>query len=217
MNTMRAWVAAVALLGAAAALAAGPQQNLQVELRWVESSLSGAALAGVRDGAVVVGTAGSVSPKGGGTTLSTRRPDAGVEPAQRLLVLNGHAATVMLTEPQKLEWFDIAQPVAPGGAPAGRPLAVQRTRWVERQRGFTARVDWPGGSRPAKVELKTLTPEAHAGQGELVATVELPLDRWVTIARSGADARRPERGVTSSGDAEQKTSRELQLRVNIAP
>lgn len=206
-----------ALLGAAAALAAGPPQNLQVELRWVESSLSGAALAGVRDGAVVVGTAGSVSPRGGGTTLSTRRPGAGVEPAQRLLVLNGHAATVLLGEPQKLEWFDVAVPVTPGGAPAGRPLAVQRTQWVERQRGFTARVDWPGGQRPARVELRALTLETDAGQSELAATVEVPLDRWVTVARSGAEARRPERGVTSSGEAEGKTGRELQLRVSIAP
>ncbi len=48
-------------LCAQASAQALPRKNLWVELRWVETQVSAAAVAGVRDGAVVLGTAGSVS------------------------------------------------------------------------------------------------------------------------------------------------------------
>ena len=68
-----------ALLGASAALMApahaqGPKQNLQVELRWVESELSGATVAGLRDGSTVVSTGGSVSAREPGRTLAVPAP-----------------------------------------------------------------------------------------------------------------------------------------------
>ena len=53
--------------------AAPPAVQLLVELRWVDSALPPSAQAGVRDGAVVVGTAGSVSPRGPGVRRDPRR------------------------------------------------------------------------------------------------------------------------------------------------
>ncbi len=58
----------------ALAAAAPPAVQLVVELRWVDSNLPPAAQAAVRDGAVVVGTAGSVSPRGPGFVTSRPRP-----------------------------------------------------------------------------------------------------------------------------------------------
>ncbi|WP_204280290.1 hypothetical protein, partial [Raoultella ornithinolytica] len=63
--------------------AAPPAVQLLVELRWVDSRLAPAAVAAVRDGAVVVGTAGSVSPRGPGVVTSTAA--APPPPVQRLL------------------------------------------------------------------------------------------------------------------------------------
>src|SRR6218665_3574800 len=91
--------------GAQAREAEGPRRNLLVELRWVESTLSGAALAGAGDGGPVVGTAGSVSPRPG-PVLSTRRLEDAAPPAQRLTVLNGRAAPVAPSPPLTPQWAE---------------------------------------------------------------------------------------------------------------
>jgi len=205
--------------GAMAREAAGPPRNLLVELRWVESTLSGSALSGVREGAVVLGTAGSVSPKPG-LTLSTRRGPVLQEQnaIQRLLVLNGRAASVSLSEQQPLQWLDYAVQSEPGqpGLAGARVTARSRTAWVEQTRSFTVTPHWPGGRQPVTVELKAMNPEG-SGQAQLFSTVQLALDEWLTVARSGASVQRAQPGVLSSRDAEAQTSRELQLRVSLAP
>ena len=63
--------------------AAEPRVNLWVELRWVDSRVSQAAIAGLRDGAVVVGTGGAVSPRGA-IVLSTEQQAAQGQLLQRL-------------------------------------------------------------------------------------------------------------------------------------
>ncbi|MEJ5999589.1 hypothetical protein [Paucibacter soli] len=216
------------LLALPAWAAEGPRQNLWVELRWVESSVSGAAVAGVREGAVVVGTAGSVSPRGA-VELSTRRRDEGEEQAQqRLLVLNGHSASVQHGELAPVEWLDygVQADLNAGQAQPGKVYAVPRMSVVEREtRGFTVSPHWPGGSQPVRVELKAQDlapagPGAHAGAAarqQVLSTVQVPLGDWVTVARSGQDLQRQQRGVLSSRDAEARGQRELQLRVQLAP
>jgi len=210
--------------------AEGPRQNLWVELRWVDSSVSGAAVAGVREGAVVVGTAGSVSPRGA-VELSTRRRDEGTEQLQRLLVLNGHSASVQLSELAPVEWLDYGVQADlnangnAGPAQPGKVYALPRKSMVEQTRGFSVSPHWPGGSQPVRVELKAqhLTPGAMNGAGgtpvrsQVLSTVQVPLGDWVTVARSGQGLQRQERGVISSRDAEARSLRELQLRVQLAP
>ncbi|MET0519557.1 MAG: hypothetical protein ABW005_12080 [Burkholderiaceae bacterium] len=224
-------------LAATIAVAAGPARNLLVELRWVDASLSGAALAGVREGATVVGTAGSVSPRPGGVTVSTGDLDAEPVPVQRLLVLNGQSASVMLSEQQPLQWLDYSvelPAVAAGGgnagkggnggnggsngnaAPGARVYAAPRSTLVERQRGFVVSPHWPGGRQPVRVELRAITP-GEQGQAQIFTTVQLGLDEWLAVARSGAPPPRPQPGMLSTRDAEARPSRELQLRVGLAP
>jgi hypothetical protein len=210
--------------------AEGPRQNLWVELRWVESSVSGAAVAGVREGAVVVGTAGSVSPRGA-VELSTRRRDEGAEQVQRLLVLNGSSASLQLSEQTPVEWLDYGVQLElnangnAGQAQPGKAYALPRRSMVEQTRGFSVSPHWPGGSQPVRVELKAqdLAPAGPGAQAavptrqQVLSTVQVPLGDWVTVARSGQGLQRQERGVISSRDAEARSLRELQLRVQLAP
>lgn len=216
----------LSVLAAPVGAAEGPRQNLWVELRWVESSLSGAAVAGVREGAVVVGTAGSYSPRGT-VELGTRRRDEAGEQVQRLLVLNGHSASVQLSEMVPVEWLDygVQADLAGGRAQPSKVLAAPRRSLVEQTRGFSVSVHWPGAQQPVRVELKAQDlspPSAESGdrpaaRQQILSTVQLPLGDWVTVARSGLALQRQERGVLSSRDAEARSQRELQLRVHVAP
>lgn len=213
------------LLGLGASAAAQPRQNLLVELRWVESGISGAAVAGVRQGAVVVGTGGSVSTRSGGLTLSTRRVEEDISTQQQVLVLNGGTASVMLAEVELLQWLDYGVSLRSmgGGGANERPEtrarieAQSRSLPVERRRGFAISPSWPGGQQPVRVELRALSPSGQTGETEIFSTVQVPLGQWLTVARRGGQLQRSESGVISSRDAEQQTQRELQLRVQPAP
>ncbi len=213
------------LLGLGAGATAQPRQNLLVELRWVESGISGAAVAGVRQGAVVVGTGGSVSTRSGGLTLSTRRVEEDISARQQVLVLNGGTASVMLAEVELLQWLDYGvslRSVGGGGAnerpeTRARIEAQSRSLPVERRRGFAISPSWPGGQQPVRVELRAQSPSGQTGETEIFSTVQVPLGQWLTVARRGGQLQRSESGVISSRDAEQQTQRELQLRVQPAP
>ncbi len=232
---------AAAAAAAEAAPSAGPRQNLWVEVRWVDSAVSGAAVAAIRDGSVVVGTAGSVSARGS-VGFNTQRRDE--QQVQRLLVLNGHQASVQLTETTPVQWLDFGVQFdagAAGGAGGATPLpaaggansnanrgwAVPRQGVTEQTQGFTVTPHWPGGQQPVRVELRAqgssgsgnlLQGQSQAQtQAQVLSTVSVGLGQWLTVARSGAATQRQERGVISSRSAETQSSRELQLRVDLAP
>ena len=209
---------------------AGPQRNLWVELRWVDSGISAAAVAGVREGARELGTR---RPSLARDTEAQRTE----QQLQRVLVLNGEQASLQLSETLPLQWLELtavaadAGPAGPGqpGRLGGKVRAESRSAWIEQTRGFTLRPFWPGGSQPVRVELQAQGPAAGEAPGlqpsgqpaarseMLRSTVSLPLGSWLTVARSGARLQTQERGVLSSRDAEQLGQRELQLRVELAP
>ncbi|MFY7863685.1 hypothetical protein [Roseateles sp.] len=208
-----------------------PATNFWIELRWVDSSVSAAAVTAVREGAVVVGTAGSVSPRGGASLSTQRREDHGGQ-VQRLLVLNGHPASVQFTETVPMQWLDFGIQVdvqaslqAPGSA-SGKVVAVPRSGFTEHTQGFKVTPQWPGGQAPVRLEVSVQSPtsQAPAAQGghamaqtTVLSTVAAPLGAWVTVARSGASVQSRERGVLSTRDAETQRSRDLQIRVDMAP
>ncbi len=185
---------------------------LTVEWRWVDSTLSGAALGAVRDGSTVYGTAGSVSPKSGGATYSTRQPEDAVSPVERLSVLNGHEASVRLTRQQPLQWLDYRVV----DAQSRKARAVTQTQMVERSSGFSVKPDWKGGNAPVQLTIKVLTAQAD-GQAELSTTATVPLDSWHTVARSGGSAKALPKGSYGTAEAESISQRELQLRVSVEP
>ena len=226
---------ALAAIAVGAADAQAPRQNLWVEVRWVDSALSGAALSAIRDGSVVVGTAGSVSARGT-VGFNTQRSDE--SQVQRLLVLNGHQASVHLTETTPVQWLDfgVQFDAAAGGSGGAVPLpagnnanpnkgwAVPRNGVTEQTQGFTVTPHWPGGQQPVRVELRaqggsggSMTQGQTQTQAQVLSTVSVGLGQWLTVARSGAATQREERGVISSRSAETQSTRELQLRVELAP
>ncbi len=226
---MRALISLLLLfaLCAQASAQALPRKNLWVELRWVETQVSAAAVAGVRDGAVVLGTAGSVSPRGQ-VVISTDKRESGMQLLPRLLVLNGASASVQLSEMTPVQWLDYGIEATPttGGGPAGgasKVYAVPRSGLSIQTRSFSVTPRWPGARQPATVELRTqldqpaTDPAATRQQTLLLSTVQLPLGEWLTIARSGASLQTQQRGTLSTRDAEASVLRELQLRVDIAP
>jgi len=217
------------LLARAQPAAKLPQRNLWVEMRWVESRLDGASLAGVREGAVVLGTGGGVSPAPG-TSLSSRS-QSGLQ-TQRLLVLNGRQAQFQLHEKVPVQWVDVSVRMdgaaTAGGVPPdmadARVHAVPRSGFVEQTRGFTVAVFWPGGQQPVRLDIQVQSPSGEpgpnglpAGQTQLDSSVQLRLGEWLTVARTGAAVQAQERGVLSTRAAESQTQRELQLRVDLAP
>jgi hypothetical protein len=165
----------------------------------------------------VVGTAGSVSTKPQ-ITLSTRRTEDANGQAQRILVMNGKSASVSMSEQTPVQWLDYAVDLPAGqtSANSARILAAPRTRLVERTRGFVVTPSWPGGTQPVQIEVKAMRPQGD-GHAQVFSTVQVALGEWITVARSGEALRPPEPGVTSSRDAEGQVSRELQLRVSLAP
>jgi hypothetical protein len=191
------------------ARAALPEVTLLVELRWVDRQLAPAATAGVRDGAVVVGTAGAVSPRGPGVATATAGPAA--PPPQRLLVRNGERAALRLVTREPLQWVDMLAEASPQGQL--RSVLVNprpRERQVTRQLAITPA--WAGGRAPARVVM-------NVEDDGLVfeSTLDLPLSRWQTVARTGDTGAPAPRGTVSSADAAGQPERELQLRVSVQP
>lgn len=198
----------VAATAAASAGAAPPAVTLLVELRWVDSALPGAAQAGVRDGAVVVGTAGAVSPRGPGVVTSTAQ--ATPQPVQRLLVLNGQRASLRLTTREPLQWTDAVVELSPAGSVRDIHAMPGERHTTQ---GFTVTPHWPGGNAPVRVDF-AVDADGQAFQ----STQQLPLARWQTVARTGGGASAPApRGTVSSRDAAGQPERELQLRVSPQP
>ncbi|MFT7775787.1 hypothetical protein [Roseateles sp.] len=197
-----------------AAGAAPPAVQFLVELRWVDSNLPGAAQGGVRDGAVVIGTAGAVSPRGPGVITSTAA--ATPPPVRRLLVLNGQRADLKLTTREPLQWVDAVVELDPA---SGKGAALRRLYASPRQgerritQSFTVTPTWPGGRAPVRVAFGV-----DSGDEAFQSTLDLPLERWQTVARSGGAATAPTpRGTISSHDAAGLPERELQLRVSVQP
>jgi hypothetical protein len=197
-----------------------PRKNLWVELRWVDIQVSTAAVAAVRDGAVVLGTTGSYSPRGQ-VVLGTGNQDGTIQALPRLMVLNGRSASVQISETSPVQWLDYAVELAPGArgasaAAGARVYAAPRSGHATQLRGFSVSPRWPGGQAPVQVELRSSSDQG-TGQAELFSTVQIPLGQWLTIARSGDAVAASPRGSLSTRDAEARTLRELQLRVDLAP
>jgi hypothetical protein len=192
------------------AAAAPPAVPLIVELRWVDSNLPPAAQAAVRDGAVVVGTAGSISPRGAGVVTSTAAPAP--QQIQRLNVLNGRRGTLRLTTREPLQWVDAVVELDPTSRTPQRVYATPRSSERRTMQSFTFTPTWPGGTAPVQIEF-----DIDQDDRAIQSMLQLPLDRWQTVARSGGTVAPAPKGTLSSGDAAGRPERELQLRVSLQP
>jgi len=194
-----------AALWTATALAAPPQRNLAVELRWVEEQQQadrGTAAAGD----VVIGTGGRADARGA-AVLHSQAHDAQATAVQRLTVLNGARAGVRLTQAVPLQWLELA------ATPRG-PIAVLRQDWMEADASFDVRPLWPGGQTPVTVEIAHRS-AGPGGSDAAFTTVQLPLGEWVTVAQGAQAGGTAERGVLSTRDVERRSRQLLQMRVSL--
>jgi hypothetical protein len=165
-----------------------PQRDLVLELREVEEGGAG----------YVVGT----------------RPQVPLMPPQQLQVRNGSTARLSFSQTTPLQWV---QSVQAQGALTGAGVK-QGLIWLQAGQSLELRPSWPGGQRPATVDVQVQTANVQQQPGrelptqersELRTSVQAPLGQWVTLARSG---NAPQPGVYSSNAASQRP-RLLQLRV----
>lgn len=219
-------------LACSAALAAGgaapPRVNLVVEWRWSEAAPRRLPAAG--DSAVVTGTLGSTAPAQGQLTVRSavqaRPAPTAAAPAPavpglpaRLVVANGGSARVRLAEVVPLQW------VEPWQEPGGRGAAL-RQAWTESAQAFQVRVQWPGGTADAQLELEveqSLSSAQEMAQQQprreqFGTVVRVPLGQWVNVASLGetASGTSAAPGTVSTADLSAGAGRTLQLRVQPA-
>lgn len=185
---MRLLLTLLSLLLAWPAAAQGPERDLVLELREIDEGGAG----------YVVGT----------------RPQVPLMAPQQLQVRNGGAARLSFSQVTPIQWV---QSVQAQGALTGAGVK-QGLIWLQAGQSLQFKPRWPGGNKPATVEVEVQTQNVRQQpgkdlptqeRGELSTTVSAPLGQWVTLARSG---HAPQPGVYSSHAATQRP-RLLQLRV----
>ena len=193
--------------------AALPQRDLTVELRQIEEG------------------------REGGSSYSAGGKDNVWEPLM-VQVRNGEKALLRMSDAIPMQWTQSASGPNPaaaksaGAAPSG---AVSTTNvnvnpassvsnalvWFDAGQSLSVQAKWPGGEKPAVVELEVqraaVDPQTGAdlpkqSRSTVSTTITAPLDEWVTIAATG---RSPRAGVYSSESGVQ-VRRLLQIRV-MAP
>ncbi len=204
-----------------------PRRDLSVEVRQVEE--------GREDGKTY--SAGSAGTNAPGTTAW--------EP-QLIQVRNGQKATLRVNDAVPMQWIQsVSLEVdrtrvgssgggsgsgSGGGSPntsgnaSAKASAVgsvsNQLVWFDAGQSLTVRPQWPGGNRPAVVELEVQKAAVDARVGAdlptqsrntVSTTVTTPLGQWVTVAATG---KLPGSGSYSSESAQQ-VRRLLQIRVLV--
>ena len=127
-----------------------------------------------------------------GVSVGTRGAEQGAEEGQRLVVLNGSTASVQLAQSQPWQFVQAAWQGGAASSPRGG--VAMGTQWLTSGQSLMVRPRWNGGTAPVSVELQADAAEPVAEEGRtqqrLSTTLQLPLDRWTTVAeRAGGGAR----------------------------
>lgn len=205
-RSMAALMALLAVAGAGQAVAQGalPGRDLTVEFRQMEEGYESA---GKRYSAAASGP-------------STWEP-------QRVQVRNGEKASLQIQDAIPMQWTESVgtqnSSVSGGSASASTTGASVKfaLQWFDAGQSLTVTPRWPGGSKPAVLEIEvqraSAEPQTHGSlatqsRSSLRTTVTVPLAEWVTVAATG---QAPASNTYSSAAATQQR-RLLQVRV-MAP
>jgi hypothetical protein len=218
-----ALVAAAAFFTSASAQPGGrlPMRNLLVEVRQGEESRFTGQAAAVQDAGVVIGSDGSVL--GRVNAGAATRSSAGNEDyVQKLNVLNGGQASLRVGGMVPMQWWEIVW------SPSG-PGIVGGTQYLDTGRGVLVMPRWPGGDAPVVVEIRAQSsrlasprytpdgqpvPEGGVERSELVTTVQMPLNTWVTVASAGESNVARDRETLSTRSTDRARRQVLQMRVS---
>jgi len=186
-----------------------PKRDLTVELRQIEEG------------------------REGGSSYSAGSADNKLWEPQELQVRNGEKAQLRMNDAIPMQWTQSASGQNPastatgGAAPSGNTTNVNVNSassvsnalvWFDAGQSMSVQAKWPGGDRPAVVEIEVQRAAVDPRMGAdlpkqsrnmVSTTVTAPLDNWVTIAATG---RAPRVGSYSSESGLQ-VRRLLQIRV----
>lgn len=141
---------------------------------------------------------------------------------QKLSVANGEKARFEFGQAQTWAWITAA---VRGNGTGSVDGVAQSLQWTQDLRAMECEVRWPGGNKPARVDVSVQVAESGKGlvdgalpqpRSSKVQTVVLaPLGQWVTLARSGPRPATLSEGSYSSRSAEVAEVRLLQIRVLV--
>jgi len=237
-------LSAMSLYGPAQAAGAShlPQRNLLVSWRMQSDSEASRDTRGLQRGAVVVDTQGGMRAQGV-ITYGSAQAQASGQGEMQVLVLNGGQARLSLgqqrpyTQWQWLAGLQAPTSVASQGAQAQSPAdqakptvqVFSTTTWVDTGQGLRVRPSW-GGGKAVTLELDTQTDVSNASRGLLSGgaeqqlpperlqaqtTLQLPLDQWVTVARTGGQQSRSQQGSWRTSEVAQDGHTVLQVKVSL--
>ncbi len=195
LRRRRCLLAPLALLAASSARSrapAWPEQNMTVRVRVVAAAEASA------------GTTPPAAQRPPDYTVSTRRAADDPSAPLSLSVVNGRWAMLRLARSVPVRWLQAAASAGAAGPASGAGrgagpggAVVNAVTWMEAGQGLAVRVRWPGGPRPAIVELRFDRAAIEPSEGDALpaanraragTTLSVPLGRWVSFAVVGADA-----------------------------
>jgi hypothetical protein len=187
-----AWVCIAAVVWATSIHAQLPQRDLTIEIRQIEDGRA----------------EGQHFSTGPVDTSRTWEP-------HMLQVRNGEKASVRMQDAIPMQWVQSV------GVENRQPVGVGNALvWFDAGQSVSVRPQWPGGNRPAKLEIEVEKAAVadrvgadlpNQSRNTLTTTVTVPLAQWVTVAASGIAS---QDGTYSSNSGKQ-VRRLLQVRVMV--
>jgi hypothetical protein len=214
-----------------------PQRNLLVSWRMQSDSEASRDTRGLQRGAVVVDTQGGMRAQGV-VIYGSAQAQASGQGEMQVLVLNGGQARLSLGQQRpytQWQWLAGLQAPTSASSPAAQATATpslqvfSTTTWVDTGQGLRVRPSW-GGGKAVTLELDTQTDVSNASRGLLSGgaeqqqpperlqaqtTLQLPLDQWVTVARTGGQQSRSQQGSWSTSEMAQGDHTVLQVKVSL--
>ncbi len=183
-----------------------PLRNLQIEVRQLRESNQSQSQMGA-SGAVVL-QPGQSGGRVNVTAGNSQRSDSG-DLVQRVLVLNGRGANIMLGNSVPLRLLQ-------GFMRDGVVRTTSSTVLIDANSGFSARPLWRG-DHMAELELSAMQSNRNAAvlpaQTSVVTTLVLPLNEWVTVAQSDDAISGSSSGSWSSGQSAARSALTIQVRM----
>lgn len=185
-----------------------PMRNLQIEVRQLRGSSQSQSALGASG--VVVLQPGQSRGHIDITAQNRQRSDAG-ELVQRVLVLNGRSANVMLgnSVPLRLLQSFMRHGVLRYGS---------ATVLVEANSGFSARPLWRGDNL-VELELGAVQSQRGAAPGpsgsSVVSTLVVPLNEWVTVAESDEALSSSASAPTGNTQSSSQSGLTVQVRMSV--
>ena len=162
----------------------------------------------------------------GGYSVGTASRSVELAP-QQVRVRNGEKASLQINQSMPMQWAQKIESQSATLSAAGTSASsnsggvTQAITWMESGQSLTITPSWPGGKQAVKVEIeaqasavdeRTSSDLPATSRQRYSTTVSAPLNRWVTIARSGQAPRAGSYSSAGGSDGRRLT----QIRVSNA-